>query len=114
MNLLRISVLLAIILIPVAAWAADPIEGEWRTQDTSIAAIHDCGGRFCIVMKTGDWPGKEIGRLKTAGTGKYAGTVTDPRDNKTYSGRVTLTGNSLKLSGCAFKIFCQTEVWSRR
>jgi len=30
------------------------------------------------------------------------------------NGRATLVGNTLKLVGCALKIFCQTEVWSRR
>ncbi|MBN9217671.1 MAG: DUF2147 domain-containing protein [Mesorhizobium sp.] len=112
MKLLRLSVLLAMVLAPAMAWA-DPIEGEWKTADTSLATIKGCGDQFCIVMKTGDWPGKQIGQLKAAGKGTYAGTVTDPRDEKTYSGRATLNGNTLKLTGCALKIFCQTEVWQR-
>ncbi|BCG87091.1 hypothetical protein MesoLj113c_32010 [Mesorhizobium sp. 113-3-9] len=114
MKLPRLSVLLAMVMAPGLAWA-DPIEGEWVTMDgISIAAIHGCSDRFCIVMKSGDWPGKEIGRLKASGKGIYSGTVTDPRDEREYSGRATLKGNSLKLTGCALKIFCQTEIWSRR
>lgn len=113
MKLLRLSVLLAVVFAPAMA-LADPIEGEWKTSDTSIATINGCGDQFCIVMKTGDWPGKEIGRLKASGKGIYSGTVTDPRDEREYSGRATLKGNSLKLTGCALKIFCQTEIWSRR
>ena len=113
MRLLHLPIVMAVLVAPAVA-RADSIEGEWRTADTSIARIHACGDRFCIVMKTGDWPGKEIGRLQAQGFGNYVGTVTDPRDNKTYSGRATLAGNTLKLVGCALKIFCQTEVWSRR
>lgn len=113
MTLLRLLVFTVTAIVPIAA-LADPIEGEWTTMDTSIATINECEEHFCIVMKTGDWPGKEIGRLKRAGKGKYSGSVTDPRDGRTYAGRASLVGDSLKLSGCALKIFCQTESWTRR
>ncbi|WP_137933650.1 DUF2147 domain-containing protein [Mesorhizobium comanense] len=113
MKLPRLSVLLTMVMAPAMAWA-DPIEGEWITTDgISIALIEGCGDRFCIIAKNGDWPGREIGRVKPAGKGTYSGTITDPRDERTYSGRATLKGNTLKLTGCALKIFCQTEIWRR-
>lgn len=53
------------------------------------------------------------GALKASTPGRYSGPVTDPRANRTYSGRAALAGDTLKLTGCALKIFCQTGTWAR-
>ena len=92
---------------------ADPIEGDWKTADGPTAAIGKCGGGFCVVMKTGNYPGKQIGKFQAKGDGQYTGTLTDPKDDKTYSGSAKLNGSSLSLTGCALKIFCKTQKWSR-
>lgn len=110
---MRPQVLAFVLLIFPASAAADPIEGNWRTADLSIARIFGCADSFCIALETGEFAGKEIGKLKLAGEGKYTGKVVDPTDDREYTGQATLKGNELKLSGCALKIFCQTQVWSR-
>lgn len=110
---MRMTVAAGLAMLGASAAAADPIVGEWRTLDGALADIGRCDAGFCIVLKTGDWPGKKIGTLKASVPGRYAGSVTDPRDDRTYSGRATLSGDTLKLTGCALKIFCQTETWSR-
>lgn len=110
---LRRAAWVGLAMLGAGAAAADPIVGEWRTMDGSLADIGKCDAGFCIVMKTGDWPGRQIGALKASTPGRYSGSVTDPRDDRTYSGRATLSGDTLKLTGCALKIFCQTETWSR-
>ena len=107
------AVLVGLAMLGASAAAADPIVGEWRTLDGTLADIGMCGGEVCIVLKTGDWPGRKIGTLKASVPGRYSGSITDPRDGRTYSGRATLSGDTLKLTGCALKIFCQTETWSR-
>lgn len=110
----RLSFVALMVIIHTSAIAfADPIEGEWNTKDATIAKISGCADRFCIVVKTGLNAGKEIGSFKPIGEGKYEGKITDPRDDRDYTGRAVLKGNELKLSGCALKIFCQTEVWTR-
>lgn len=91
---------------------ADPIEGSWRTAAGSTAAIAACGGEFCIRLTSGAHSGKAIGRLK-ADAGGYSGTVTDPAEDKTYSGSATVSGRTLKLTGCAMKIFCRTQNWTK-
>jgi len=92
---------------------ADPIEGNWRTQSGETAAIAKCGGAFCITLKTGAHAGKRIGQMSANGASKYAGSITDPSDDKTYSGSAKLDGASMKMTGCALKIFCKTQTWNK-
>ena len=105
---------LAGILVMTGAALADPIEGDWKTKDGPIAAIGDCGGSFCITMKTGKYAGKRIGKMKPDGDGSYSGTITDPKDDKTYTGSASVSGSSLKLTGCALKIFCKSQTWKKQ
>ena len=91
---------------------ADAIEGNWKTKSGETAAISKCGGSFCIKLKTGEHAGKRIGKLKGA-SGSYAGTITDPSDDKQYSGSAKVSGKSMKLKGCALKIFCKTQNWKK-
>jgi uncharacterized protein (DUF2147 family) len=112
--MVRSSGLALVATIVLAASAhADPIEGNWRTADGPTAAIGKCGGSFCVVMKTGNFVGKQIGKFRPSGDNQYTGTLTDPKDDKTYSGSATLSGPSLSLTGCALKIFCKTQKWSK-
>jgi len=41
------------------------------------------------------------------------GSVYNPDDGRTYSGRIRLEDGALNLRGCALKIFCQTQTWRR-
>lgn len=100
-------------VLGVAPAIADPIEGAWRTQSGTTAAIDPCGGAFCIVLKDGKYAGKHIGRLKRDGAA-YAGQVTDPKTDKTYSGKASVNGASMTLKGCVLGgLFCRGETWTR-
>ncbi|MER8532862.1 DUF2147 domain-containing protein [Mesorhizobium sp. M1005] len=105
--------LAAAIMMTGAAWA-DPIEGNWKTQAGSTAAISGGGGAFSIMLKSGKFAGKNIGSLKVAGDNKYAGTITDPETDKTYSGKASLSGSSLKMSGCVLGgLICKSQTWHK-
>jgi len=39
--------------------------------------------------------------------------VTDPQNDKTYTGKATLSGNTLKMSGCVLGVLCRSENWTR-
>lgn len=95
-----------------AALSAEPIVGNWKTQSGETAAINKCGGSYCIVLKTGKYKNKRIGKLKGS-SGQYDGTIVDPADNKEYSGSAKIAGSSMKLKGCAFKVFCKTQNWKK-
>ncbi|CDN91382.1 MULTISPECIES: DUF2147 domain-containing protein [Rhizobium/Agrobacterium group] len=94
------------------AFAAEPIEGNWKTASGETAAIGPCGAAFCVTLKTGKHAGKQIGKLSGKGN-SYAGDITDPANDKTYSGSGTVSGNSLSMKGCVLKILCKSQTWTR-
>ncbi|MFV0411486.1 MAG: DUF2147 domain-containing protein [Paracoccus sp. (in: a-proteobacteria)] len=114
-------------LIAMAA-AADPIEGLWQTQPDEGAyahvAIKPCGGAFCGTI-TRTFKGSEeykspnIGKkividMAPQGGGKYTGQVLRPADNKVYSGKASVNGNAMALSGCvAGGLICKKQNWSK-
>ncbi|TCQ12356.1 uncharacterized protein (DUF2147 family) [Rhizobium sp. PP-F2F-G36] len=100
----------ALLALPVLA--AEPIVGNWKTASGETAVIASCGGSFCITVKTGKHAGKKIGTLSGAGE-DYSGEVTDPDNDKTYSGSAAVVGNQLKLKGCVLKVLCKSQTWSR-
>lgn len=112
MKTLFSAVLAAVLLFVGAAFAADPIVGKWRTKSGETARIGKCGGSYCITLMTGKYKGKRIGQMRKSGSG-YKGTITDPTDNKKYSGSAKLSGRILKLTGCALAVFCRTQNWRR-
>ncbi len=73
-------------------------------------------GNKNAVSKKGAKKGQKIQGMKIlwglSSDGKN-GKVFDPEGGKTYSGSVTLNGNKLKLKGCAAKIFCKSQTWTR-
>lgn len=93
---------------------ADGIVGNWRTDSGETAQIAASGGAFSITLRTGKHNGKRIGQMNAVGNGKYKGTITDPADDKTYSGNATLKGNSLAMQGCVAVVFCKTQNWKRQ
>jgi uncharacterized protein (DUF2147 family) len=109
------SVLMMIGLVIVytsTAFAAEPIEGKWKTQSGETAEISTCGKAYCINLKTGQYAGKQIGKVEGQNT-DYSGEVTDPADDKTYSGSAKINGDWLKLKGCVLSIFCKSQTWKR-
>ena len=52
--------------------------------------------------------------MKPAGEGKWTGTAFNPEDGKTYSGKMTLNGNSLNTAGCILGGWlCKSIDWTR-
>ncbi|MBE7183677.1 MAG: DUF2147 domain-containing protein [Methylobacterium mesophilicum] len=110
----RILALATGLLLSTALAHADPIEGNWRTKSGATAAIANCGGSFCITLKSGKHAGKKIGTFSASGDSAYAGEITDPNNDKTYSGKASLSGDNLKLGGCILGgLICRNENWSR-
>jgi uncharacterized protein (DUF2147 family) len=95
-----------------AAIAAEPIEGNWKTKSGETAAIAKCGGAYCVTLKTGKYSGKRIGEMSGAGA-DYKGEITDPENDKTYSGYATVSGASMKLKGCVMGVLCKSQTWTK-
>ncbi|MGO8470185.1 hypothetical protein AB9F45_38275, partial [Rhizobium leguminosarum] len=58
--------------------------------------IASCGGSYCVTLKTVKYAGRKIGTLSGTG-GSYAGEITDPAAEKTYSGSGKISGNSFRM-----------------
>ncbi|AXI51625.1 MULTISPECIES: DUF2147 domain-containing protein [Sulfitobacter] len=110
------------------AMAADPAVGVWKTQPDDGAYAHvkmtPCGGAICGTIQrtfnaSGEYKSENIGKqlvidMKPDGSGKYAGKVWRPSNNKIYIGKMSVAGNSLKLSGCvAGGLLCSKQDWQR-
>ena len=75
-----------------------------RLEATNIAA----------KVLTGEYKNQSIGCM-SGGGGSYTGSVNKLDEGKTYTGKATVTGNTLKLSGCVLAgIICKTEKLKRQ
>ena len=110
----RLSLMAAATLFMAGAASADPIEGNWRTQSGATAAIHNCGGAFCITLKSSQYKGKQIGRFAAQGPNEYTGSITDPETDRTYNGRGSLRGRTLQMKGCVLGgLICKSQTWTK-
>ena len=113
-SLLKLSALGLLLASVSPSYAAEPIEGLWRTQSGETAKIAPCAAGFCITVLTGPNKGKEIGQMAGSGT-SYKGSVLKPDENKTYKGKADINGNTLALSGCVMGgLICKTQDWTRK
>ena len=113
-----------------AAFAADPVEGTWKTKpddngNFGHVEIKPCGAAFCgTLIKAFDGSGKEI---ESENIGKKIvwdmvaypdglyddGKVWSPDRDKTYSSDMQLSGNSLAVRGCVLGICRDGGTWTR-
>lgn len=102
----------AFLLAAGLAQAEEAIVGNWKTVAGDTAVIAPCGGGYCITLKTGKYAGKKIGTL-SGNSGNYSGEITDPSNDKTYSGSGNISGSSLRLKGCVLNVLCKSQTWTR-
>lgn len=106
--------------------SADPVDGVWRSQPTDDGAyitvtMGECGANICGTIRSvhggGDnsIAGKRIiWNMQPRGGGEYrGGKIWAPDQDKTYNSRMTLSGNTLRVSGCVLGI-CRSQNWTRQ
>ena len=109
--------------------AAEPALGTWQTEvdDGSFAYISmtQCGNAVCgTIARTFENGGTEysspnLGKqividMVPQGGGEYEGQVWRPSNNKIYVGKMTVSGNALRLRGCvAGGLICASQNWAR-
>jgi uncharacterized protein (DUF2147 family) len=115
-----------------AAAMADPT-GTWLTQSgDATVKIAACGAGFCgsiVSLKENrddtNNPDPALRSRSLVGVaiifdmreshGAYAGKLYNPRDGRTYSGKLkTIGADKLDLAGCVLGgLICKYEVWTR-
>ncbi len=113
---------LAIVLAAAPARAAEGAVGTWlRDSGSSRVAIAPCGAALCgrvVWLRDKDGP-SHVGEqiffdMKPAGASSWTGRAFNPEDGKTYSGKMTLSGDELVTSGCVLGgLICKSSSWSR-
>jgi uncharacterized protein (DUF2147 family) len=123
-------ILAAVAVLGLAgAAAADPLEGMWRTSaddngNTGLIQVAPCGAALCgTLVQAFDGSGNQmaspnigrqiISQTEAQGGGAYRGKVWSPDRDKTYNSRLTLSGNSLSVSGCVFGVCRDGGTWTR-
>ncbi len=113
-----------------AAHAADPIVGTWQTikddnGNSGQIKVVECGSKICgTLVKSFDSNGKAFksenqGRkliwdMTAEGGGNYSGgKVYSPDRDKTYNGKLVLSGNTLNVKGCVLGICRSGGSWKR-
>lgn len=131
--MLKFTMTLAAGLIAAtAAFAADPVEGIWRTIPDDNGNFGDikvtaCGAKICgTLIKSYDPQGKtlespNVGKqiiwdMVAQGAGAYGdGMVWSPDRDKTYASKMQLSGNTLAIQGCVMGgMICRNGgTWTR-
>ena len=126
----RIAGIFALLIgLAGAAWAQDPVEGIWKTQEDDGAYAHvqfaPCGERLCaVIIRTfnsdGEYKSKNIGRqlvwdMLPKGGGKYGdGKIWQPSTDRIFRSKMTLSGDVLRVAGCvAGGLICKKQTWTR-
>ena len=110
--------------------AADPLLGKWQTVaddngNFGHVEISACETSLCgVLVQSYGADGKKrdsenIGRtliwdMQNQGDGKYGnGKIYSPDRDKTYSSKLVLEGDALKVSGCVLFICRDGGTWTR-
>ena len=120
--LLTTAALAALSLAAPPAIAGDA-SGVWlRDSGASKVKIAPCGAALCghiVWLKDAASSAAKIGErvffdMKPDGDNYWAGSAYNPEDGKTYTGKMTLSGNTLTTKGCVLGgIICKSVTWSR-
>jgi uncharacterized protein (DUF2147 family) len=122
--------LIAVFFLIAGPAFADPAEGTWKTipDDNGIYGhieISMCGTKICGILTSSyetdgtpyasDNVGKQLmWDMVNQGGGNYGkGKVWSPDRDKTYSGKLVLTGDTMTVKGCVFGICRDGGVWTR-
>ncbi|MCX8508440.1 MAG: DUF2147 domain-containing protein [Rhodobacteraceae bacterium] len=129
---MKIHMMAAVMLLgATGAWAADPVEGLWKTKpddngNYGHVEIAPCGAKLCGVLVKGfdstgaQKPSDNIGKqivwdMVANGDGTYGGgKVWAPDRDKTYNSKMSLSGDVLSVSGCVLGgLICRAQDWNR-
>lgn len=110
--------------------AADPVFGTWQTTkddngNSGQIKVEACGAKICgTLIRSFDSAGnsfvsenqgrKLIWDMVNTGGGTYGkGKAYSPDRDKTYAGKLKLSGNTLTVQGCILGICRDGGVWNR-
>lgn len=125
----KLVMMTAVFSVSAGMAMAEPLLGTWRTAKddnghSGLIEVAPCGAKLCgTLVKSFDVDGNEmesenIGRniiSETAptGNGEYKGKVYSPDRDKTYSSKLQLNGDTLRVKGCILGICRDGGTWQK-
>jgi uncharacterized protein (DUF2147 family) len=126
------NILFATLLLSGTAFAQEA-NGTWARDDgSSRIRISDCGANKCGTVTWTNAPRKDeknpnealrsrstVGvqvfyGMASTGANTFSGKAYNTEDGKTYTGKMTVSGNKLTTQGCAMGgLICKSAGWSR-
>jgi uncharacterized protein (DUF2147 family) len=118
-------------LLAAPAFAADPVEGLWKTRpddngNFGHVRIYTCEAALCGVIEAAfDGAGAPVASpnvgkrmiwdMQAEGDGAYSGgKIWAPDRDKTYNSKMSLDDNTLSVAGCvAGGLICRDQAWTR-
>jgi uncharacterized protein (DUF2147 family) len=126
----KMMVAAVILTITASSGWADPLLGVWRTapQDDGtmgMVKVAPCGAALCgTLVASLDPNGKEVANPQNGmtilsetvatGGGEYRGKIYAPDRDQTYTSKLRLNGDALKVSGCVLGICRDGGNWIRQ
>jgi uncharacterized protein (DUF2147 family) len=113
------AALLAVMTVPAIAQDAT---GIWlRESGASRVRVAKCGEALCgtiVWLRDADSKAKVGQRvffdMKPDGANAWAGKAFNPEDGKEYTGKMSVSGNTLTTAGCVLGgLICQSVKWSK-
>ena len=104
-----------------AAQAFDPW-GIWiREEGGTKFDFYNCDNKLCAKVVYVEKPEEKSGlgtvilrNAEKKGDNNWAGEIINPKDGKTYTGKVKLEkANELTLQGCLLGFLCKSETWKK-
>lgn len=101
--------------IAAPAFAAEAIVGSWKRSNGTVISFAACGtDKYCGTVMTGPHKGKSMGYM-SGKDGSYKGEVNKLDEGKTYTGKASVSGNTLSMSGCVLGgLICKSESLTRQ
>lgn len=102
-------------ILATPALADEAIVGTWLRPSTgTLVKFSPCSAGFCGIVQSGEYKGKSIGHMSGSG-GSYKGKITDLAEDKTYTGKASVSGGTMSLKGCVLGgLLCKGENWKRQ
>ena len=103
----------AAMVLSCPAMGAESLVGSWQAESGRKVTIAQCGiDGVPSLIANGKYRGRHIGRFRGS-DGHYAGQIITPKNNRSYAGTAEQSGTSMKVKGCALKVLCKTETWTK-
>jgi uncharacterized protein (DUF2147 family) len=123
MNIVRLHLALTALLLTTSPGLADEVFGTWlRDTGDEKVKFEPCGDAICgdiVWLKPGSGLNAKIGKrlffdMRPSGANSWTGKAASSDTGSIYSGKMSIEGSTLIISGCIIGgLICKSANWRR-